>query len=456
MASNPEAVVYIYLDDILCFGKTKGDCVRFTHSLRERLVELGWTLNWAKCTNPSKHFQWLGWVWDTPKALARPCKERRIRLHSLAKTLSTRTHCNLRELQSLHGMVSSMSLLDCGVMRHSREIAQLIRVHGPEGPWERNILSPKDVCKSLMKYASRTPWTELKPKHPEWVLQTDASPTGWGVVVEKCPDWYSGPMHGYGHWPPELAEARIELLELKAAGYGVDFPAVAGASHAAVVVKVDSTVAQSYLHRLKSGRIKSLHKVTEGIAKVACKQHLTVFAERVSTKDNLADSWSRVRKEPGHVSLCPQIYKEMCKTMGVRLSLDGFANRWNSKCPKYCSRFPDPSSLGNFFHLSPLELQQHTPFINPPWTLWPSVASHLLGMLHHMPVEWTCLCLLPQWTTRQWYKRLVNSATQTLHVPSSDSMYKDCLGEPFPAQPWHSVCLVLQGRHTGGRAMMRL
>ena len=44
---------------------------------------------------------------------------------------------------------------------------------------------------------------------------------------------------------------RERLVELGAAGYGVDFPAVAGATHAAVVVKVDSTVAQSYLHRLK-------------------------------------------------------------------------------------------------------------------------------------------------------------------------------------------------------------
>ena len=436
---SKDLIVFIYLDDLLVCGKSAVECQQATDLVRTRLLDLGWTINWAKSMRaPAQSFTYLGWVWDTVAGWARPTAERRDKLFLTAKAMGARNMVSLRDLQSLHGVVSSMALLDIGVLRHCRVLAQLIRGCGPVGPWQRVIPCPKEHCKMLCSYANNTPASPISPLQADWEVYTDASPTGWGVVVAKSPEWYRGPTAGFGHWPPHLQEARIELLGLKAAGFGVDFAAMSGATQGTVLVHIDSTVAQSYLHHCKGGRVQSLHRVTNKIAAAAESANLRVLATRVHTS-----------KDCGTVSVCAQAFRWCQRRTHLKCTLDAFATRWNSKCTQFCSRYPDSkATLVDFMSLTAAQVRSFTPWINPPWRLWGHLVPKLLAFQNQLPRRWQALLLVPQWTTRWWYRALVREAKLVLPLPPLRDMYTDCWGVPFPLPQWGTVCMVLQGKLT--------
>ena len=101
--------IIIYIDDILVLSETCEKCSRDAQFVIDTLIELGLHIKTEKCLlQPSQHFYFLGYLWDTNKMICELPQEKLQNIKSLCKETLTKNWTTVRLLQRLMGCVISM------------------------------------------------------------------------------------------------------------------------------------------------------------------------------------------------------------------------------------------------------------------------------------------------------------------------------------------------------------
>ena len=98
--------IMIYIDDILVLAETFEKCCRDAQFVINKLIELGLHIKKEKCLlQPSQHFYFLGYLWDTNRMTCQLPLEKLQNIKSLCKEILAKHWTTVRLLQRLMGCV---------------------------------------------------------------------------------------------------------------------------------------------------------------------------------------------------------------------------------------------------------------------------------------------------------------------------------------------------------------
>jgi len=482
-------VLYQYLDDLLFTSPSKEEAEDLYLRVTSHLLDLGWTLALNKCVPPTQKLEFLGWTWDTVCHTAVPSSARVTSIRTQARRLLSRKTCSLRDVQSLHGAVStSLHLLmhDQLLVRPLQtEITQWSSVKG----LVRGTLSAESRV-SLRHWKSWAPIPLSLGSHAHVIeVCSDASDTGWGGVLMSVRTSPSGEellsaggqklapgLETRGFFPSGLHAWRIEAKEVLAALWTLHAlvpPTLRVGS--TVRLWTDSTVALAYLSRFKGGRVPYLNSLLAKTAKWFRSRRWRLEALWVPSAQNAADRPSRAPKEVGAVMLRSTFVTWALEALGLSLRdpftsmADLFASRSNRQAQVFASRHPQPGCSavdplqGPLWKLLTRLRGRRILWCNPPWTLWPQVVRWLteaVSLSHLLPYSVTIVTIFPEWKTAPWHRALSGLVTRKCllplalrdnvstrgHSPTRNGLvgpYLDCWGLNFPAPAWRSCCALL-------------
>lgn len=205
--------VHAYLDDWIIRAKSREECLRHTQEVLRLLERLGWLVNHKKSSlTPSQSFDFLSMSFDTVRATVAPAAK----FHAATTAILVRAkHLPRWSARRLHQIVGLLQFLATLVHRgrlNLRPIQSWIRER-----WVQRSGRWSDILKVDSKLVSFLGWwarreilagVPLVSPEPSISMCTDASKTGWGAHLEV--------ETASGVWPPELREAHINELELRA------------------------------------------------------------------------------------------------------------------------------------------------------------------------------------------------------------------------------------------------
>ena len=201
-----------YLDDWLVLGSSLPEIERARDFLLALCSELGIQFNLSKSSlTPSQRQDYLGMTLQSSPLRAFPMQARVQKVLSLVDEFSSSRVQPLSLWQSLLGVMSSLSTLIPGSRLRMRALQHRLQVSRPrESPTEP--VSWEDSCRRDLWWWSDPSHlvvgVNLSLPHPELLLFTDASDTGWGASL--------GSDHLPGLWSPVVSLFSINHRELLA------------------------------------------------------------------------------------------------------------------------------------------------------------------------------------------------------------------------------------------------
>ena len=136
------------------------------------------------------------------------------------------------------------------------------------------------------------------------------------------------------------------------------------------------------------------------------------------------------------VMLDPVVFREACKRLKFKPTIDLFANAQHHQCPRYCSAKFDPKALTqNAFTLN--WASEWRPYANPPW----SVIGRVLAKVVKERV--TVMSVIPDWPHAPWYpqwkKLCVRDVLYTVPI------FLDAHSRLRPKPRWNTRIGILDG-----------
>ena len=120
---------------------------------------------------------------------------------------------------------------------------------------------------------------------------------------------------------------------------------------------------------------------------------------------------------------------KVLSVLGVMPDRDAFATVENARFPKWYTA-SDDALLQEW---DPTEIL----WCNPPWTLWPRVASKILAGRN------TCVCIIPTWHSKQWVHDLVNAASKIFYIEPGCKVF-ELRKRPVEGLKWGLFALLVQ------------
>ena len=201
-----------YLDDVVVWHRDKDTLLAQMQQVMCFLQKMGFRLNLAKShPYPAESTVWL-WIQWLPQSghWHLPLDEQsRIRQMALDFLASPRVTC--RQLERMVGLLN----FACQIHRFLRPYVQPLTrsntlVQATEQ--DRPILLPPYMQDAFRFWASPVPWHHVLRFHvslPQLSLWTDASPRGWGALLEPA-------RVALGRWSSLETSLHVNLLELRA------------------------------------------------------------------------------------------------------------------------------------------------------------------------------------------------------------------------------------------------
>ncbi|XP_043270501.1 uncharacterized protein [Venturia canescens] len=330
----------IYLDDILVIGNSMENCKENLCMTRNLIEKLGFIINEKKSQiTPSKRCKYLGFWFDSERMQLELPENKKIKLKDIIEKFRRAKKCKIRDFARLVGsLVSSCPAIPYGVahtkiFERERYLALLDSGecfdkymsinHGLQAEfswWLKAIESPKNSIRSL-KFGME--------------IFSDASLTGWGVVC--------GCERSHGFWNDDERRCHINILELKAAYFGLKCFA-SKIKDEDILLRLDSTTAIAYINRMGGTRFEKLNSMAKKIWEWCEVRNIRIMASFIGTKENAeADFESRRLYMETEFSLASWAFRNISKRLG-KPQIDLFASRVNAKCKRFVSWFRDPES----------------------------------------------------------------------------------------------------------------
>ncbi|CAL4205605.1 unnamed protein product, partial [Meganyctiphanes norvegica] len=322
-----------YLDDLLIIASTREECIRMSELAISILETLGWILNKKKSRLvPAQVFEWLGVHFDLVSHTAQASSEKVTCFQQKLRSVITSRFCSKRVIMQLQGQCNWISRCDPVVrlmMSETKSILRYFRRQDLDSPLELDRERRLSLCRWVTDIS--IPQTLGAPA-PDIIVQTDASLTGWGFLIDRIP--FSGV------FDPSMAYS-INILELLTVWYSLLMIAEEGA---VIHILSDSLVAVSIVRRGTSPvhhlsaladliwRRAALFRWTLSISHI--EGNFNVIADQLSRKEALSTEWSLQHKD-----------FQKILDLNPNLEVDLFATSLNYQLENYVSPCPDADAI---------------------------------------------------------------------------------------------------------------
>ena len=197
LLAEGEQQIIAYLDDFLCVGRTKADCLRTTNRLLSVLRQLGFSINYNKVVGPTKQLVFLGVSIDTDAfTLSLPKSKLQDLREELEATLVKHV-ISKRGLQSLVGKLNWASTVIYGGRTHLRQIIdRIIILKAPHHKTRVSAGIKDDLEWWIRNVALFNGYTPISESREATHVCIDACNAGGGGVYQGA--WYHLP---WQDWP---------------------------------------------------------------------------------------------------------------------------------------------------------------------------------------------------------------------------------------------------------------
>ncbi|CAL4069054.1 unnamed protein product, partial [Meganyctiphanes norvegica] len=281
---------------------------------------------------PAQVFEWLGVHFDLVSHTAQASSEKVTCFQQKLRSVITSRFCSKRVIMQLQGQCNWISRCDPVVrlmMSETKSILRYFRRQDLDSPLELDRERRLSLCRWVTDIS--IPQTLGAPA-PDIIVQTDASLTGWGFLIDRIP--FSGV------FDPSMAYS-INILELLTVWYSLLMIAEEGA---VIHILSDSLVAVSIVRRGTSPvhhlsaladliwRRAALFRWTLSISHI--EGNFNVIADQLSRKEALSTEWS----------LQPKDFQKILD-LNPNLEVDLFATSLNYQLGNYVSPCPDADAI---------------------------------------------------------------------------------------------------------------
>lgn len=426
----------IYLDDLLLIGASKTECMNNIQETRSLLESLGFVLNLEKCQlEPSMTCKFLGFIFNTKEFQVELTDKKKTAIKDAAAKMLNKNRCKIREMAHLVGiLVAACPAVKYGVLyTKNLERGKFLALEKSNGNFDEWMTISENAKLDLDWWIRKIPVAANPIREERYKLEifSDASLTGWGVCCNK--------IRSHGWWDAEEQVEHINLLELKAAFYGLKCFAKDLRS-CELLLRVDNTTALSYINKMGSIQYPKLSNLCRKIWQWCEERDLWIFASYIKSSENTdADVESRIISEETEWELNNREYRIIENKFG-KFDIDLFATNINAKCPKFLSWHRDPDALAvDAFTVC---WSQYYFYAFPPF----SVISRVLRKIVIDKAEG--IVVVPDWPTQTWFPKF---RSLLVAHPIYFTPKKDLLLSPFRKEYPLALTLVA-GRLSGRRS----
>jgi len=372
----------------------------------------------------AKAAQLPGHVVDTSNGLYRLPVDCAARIKSFAQVLLRFSASHLRwvrfsTLRVFCGTAVSTTLSVVPVRFHLRSLFTALGFcHACRGHCRLGDQAVADLrWWSGLASSGRTLARPIWPAGPTMPMETDASPLGWGAVLNRsAPD--------RGRRSPDRADLHINLLEMGAIRLALlFFRPVLPPAGVVIRLKCDSMVVLGVLQAQSSpswalmAESRLLHAVLVELNVELRHEYvasaLNVWADRLSREVDSTD-WS----------LAPAAFHRLDVHYGPH-SVDLFATEVNTRCVRFYSRDLTPGALGANALL--FKWSDENAWANPPFNLLGPVVDK--GIRERA----TATVVAPVWQAQPWWARAVEACAEWHLLPPAEGVYR--ASSTPPARP---------------------
>ena len=211
-----------------------------------------------------------------------------------------------------------------------------------------------------------------------------------------------GDLTASGQWPPALARAHINLLELEAVWMALfQFRSAAEGKH--VLINTDNTTVAFYVNKQGGAHSFSLSRRAEEILLWCQEQNILLSAKYLPGKLNiLADCLSRSHMIlPTEWTLVHQVLEPIW-SIWFKPQVDIFATRFSRRLPLFVSPVPDPQAWAvDALSISWTNLSAYA---FPPFPILGKVIRKVRAD------KATVILIAPKWESQPWFPDLLHLA----------------------------------------------
>jgi len=395
--------VFSFIDDLLIAFKEVDPTPSILHQLRQ----LGFLINLEKSDLiPSRHKLYLGMELNTIKGEVTLPSTKLQLIQSDLTTLASVPRVRIKALASVIGRLNHARLAAPQINQEIHFLVRYLATHVSKNQmiWTKNpsVGLPLDWIQRLL-HKTKTlrlvgPILSCLPP-PMMEIFTDASTTGWGVVVREKGKQEER-IHGW--WGESEVQLHINRLELKAAQVGLQAVLKKIPKQndwIQVILWVDSTTTLAWMRQLLSqASMKMIH----------------VSRRWIPSAQNPADHLSRLNWEPEDYSLPKEIFNRICLEWNLNPTLELFAAPHNALLPRFVTRMYHPAAWAvdalslNWGSL----LNEEVLYANPPFSLLGPVVKKV-----RREAPMNLLLVIPTWKNRWWYLVALQMATRIITLP---------------------------------------
>jgi ribonuclease HI len=318
-----------YMDDILLLFNDQETARTQTQEIAAFLQRLGWTLSEEKCEmEPTQEIAFLGWKWNLMNATVTMPAARRNELLDAVEHwrgyAERRQRRPTRELAGLIGTLNFLRLQFPEASLHLRTLDTLKVQAVASGGWDGYCTPNPALRGDLLWWSSSliaNPPKELTYPPPTATMTTDASPVGWGAVLEKG----DARQRAFGIWKGEQTHLSSNAKELSAVHRGLQYFVRQGAleRNTTLLIRSDNTATVGDINRLSATttlmeHLKKLHTIEEKFRIHLQAVHLP------GVQNEEADRLSRLGRTREYY-LKEEAFNEVVRVLGLQPEEDAFA-----------------------------------------------------------------------------------------------------------------------------------
>lgn len=378
-----------YLDDLIIAAATKELSQKHTKMVTDKLANLGFLTKESKSSlTPSQTLQHLGYEINTT-AMTLQIPGTKIRdMRREASKLINKTTCTVRQLSSFIGKAIAMTAAVFPA-RLKVQYLQAVKINALKSgiSWEGSVSLPTTATEELLWWRTHLQqWNGLSwiVANPQIDIYTDASTSGWGVVINNRA--YSGT------WPATHYPRHINYKELLTVFYALQRPEVKGRT---VNIISDNITTIAYINHFGGTRSPELMKLATSIWNWCLRTGTRIRTTYVPSAFNPADAPSRQLTGQLEWSISPSFFNLMDREWGPH-TVDLFASPDNHQLRRFMTWKPSPGAIGH-------DALQHqwqplgNVYLCPPWNLLPLVLEKI--RLEQI----TATIVTPHWPSAVWF-----------------------------------------------------
>lgn len=422
-------LIAFYLDDITCIGNSYRKCSDCVTETMQLLEHLDFIINYSKSSlMPSQIQTFLGFELNSREMCLRLPANKREKILGLVNKFYNNRYSSIREVARFLGLLcSACPAVSYGwVYTKLLEREKFLSLQHSNTDYEMTMCLPPSVDLDLLWWKNNIMFTSNPIRSGQYSLDffSDASTTGWGISCKG--------ERANGFWNASEAQNHINLLELKAAFFGLKCFAK-NERNKEILLRIDNTTALSYINRYGGVQFYHLNEIARDIWQWCEKRQLFVFASYMKSKENFeADEEYRRNNIDTEWSLAELAFRKIVRQFGQPY-IDLFATRLNAKCRDYASWKRDPEAYD--IDAFTLNWGNSLFYAFPPFSL---ILKRLRKIVNDSA---TGIMVVPYWPSQPWYPLFISlSVHEPLYLRPDAQLLLSPFRTPHPL--WKRLTLV--------------